>query len=49
METGKRKKSKMVMGDNLNLQAGPPTKTRTRNERPDIFEGHRVLLAGNIK
>lgn len=49
MEAGNRKKLKMVMGDNLNLQAGPRTKTRTRNERPDIFEGHRVLSAENIK
>lgn len=36
-----RDKSKMVMCDNLNLQAVPITKTRNRKEKPDVFEEHR--------
>ena len=44
-----REKSRMVMGDNLNLQAVPLTKTRNRKEKPDVFEEHRVLSVGGIK
>lgn len=41
-----RDKSKMVMGDNLNLQAVPITKTRNRKEKPDVFEEHGISVGG---
>lgn len=46
---GIREKSKMVMDDNVSLQAVPVTKTRNRKEKPDVLEGHRVPSVGGIK